>query len=396
MLRFAYPRGILAGTCWLPTLVFFSLTSIAGAPAANSGSLPAAAGPDSVVVTYLKSHARSTWSPGSSSQDSTILRRLGLDWPVRPWDMLSGQGVLVAGSPALRYFVLIGVGYGEFGPGGNCHYCLLDSLGNSLWTRDGRKMDLPQVSDAGDVVLFESDDRDGNHWPPDLIVRWLSYDGAVAGEHVFGPLVARIHQRSGSNEVQVLDGAARRVYFTINEQPEPGQPSSAGSLGENNNVRLVAMNPDGSVGWTYPLRGMAANSLDLALGGHRLIVDDLGEADADFANVLIVLTNEGHLVRRIVLEKNRRCYQPVVEANGRYLLFADGALRRMDVDTGDVQSVEEPDWLEEQALAWKMDVRARLASLRMDQLDRLRAEVTAEKDTDWPEFFRRWGHRQGR
>lgn len=393
MLRFIFPLGLRAGACLLPTLILLLPAPVVGSPDADSGSLAGAARPDSVVLGYLKSRVGEDLLYASDQRDSMLLRRLGLDWPIRPWNMRSGQGVLVARSPTERYFILIGVGYGEFGPGGDCHYCLLDSLGHRVWTRDGRLLDLPQVSDTGEVVLFEIGDRD--RCGQSLTVRWLASGGLVTGEHTFEPLISRFNQRSCSAEIQILDEATRRVYFTINEQPASGQPTSD-TLGKVNNVRLVAMDPAGVVEWTYPLGGMGANAISMALGGRRLVIDDLGEASVSFANVLIVLTSEGHLVRRIVLEKNLGCYQPVVERNDHHLLFVDGELRRMDTKTGDVLSVNAPDWLEEQALEWKADSRPRLAKLRLDQLDRLSAEIAREEDTDWPAYFRRWGHREGR
>ena len=109
------------GTVGASALILIGLLASGGGSAADDSSLPGAAGPDSLVLSYLNSPF-GLYSPEASGEKASgVLHRLGLDWPLSPWNMRSGQGLMAARSPEARYFVLIGVGYGEFGPGGKCN-----------------------------------------------------------------------------------------------------------------------------------------------------------------------------------------------------------------------------------------------------------------------------------
>lgn len=85
-----------------------------------------------------------------------ITNQLDLKWP-HDHKPLGTYGNFIRGyvSPNRRYCLLVGAKYGEWGPGGNAKYCLINNAGKVFWARESLVSSDPKVSNTGmSAILY--------------------------------------------------------------------------------------------------------------------------------------------------------------------------------------------------------------------------------------------------
>ncbi|MHC4062004.1 MAG: hypothetical protein ACYSR6_10410 [Planctomycetota bacterium] len=247
-----------------------------------------------------------TWLPIQlhSRAVEKLLEIGGLDWSfVKKPKGHGGLGMHTSGivSRNKRYCFLIETFHSEFGIGGNSRYCLMDTTGSVLWSRDGFVFGWPRLSDLGNCAIV-STDTSSIEWSsprgPAAIVYFFGANGLLNGTWTRKRSLCRGGIDRGAGIPEVYDFSPDGEHFYISFNPENADSNKWDPICWTTYLLCIKMS--GEVEWETPVGELRSLGLLFSDDGGRIVWTggQFGGLGIEYNNETTLLSGDGKVLFR--------------------------------------------------------------------------------------------------